>query len=188
MNNQLIHIERIKTTMKNASDSHKLPEFYRDDLSLDFDSLERFSGTKLIWLLRSCGTVLVPARLGVDPGYITHWLWGSHGQKIVPFIVDPQAGSVEMITFEEAEQLIMQPPCSLSSGMSSMELAEAVNGVLERGCEQRIWGVFNSPVSVSSIGSWSEWQSYFSNTGNRLMADFIGKAIRFANNKPSASA
>ncbi|ELN4639976.1 hypothetical protein RZ721_004832 [Escherichia coli] len=41
--------------------------------------------------------------------------------------------------------------------------------------------IFESPSSVESVGGWKEWQSYFSSTGNRLMADFVGKAIRFTN-------
>jgi hypothetical protein len=65
--------------------------------------------------------------------------------------------------------------------MSREQLTEQVTQVLERGCELRIWGLFESPNSVSAVGGWKEWQAYFSSTGNRLMADFMGKAIRFAN-------
>lgn len=174
-------IDRIKATMENVAASLKLPELYQNDLEADLESLNRFNGTKLVWLLRTCGTVLVPAQLGVDPGYITHWLWGNHGQDVVPFIVDTSTGLVEKTTFEKAEKLIMQPPCNISSTMSREQLTEQVTQVLERGCELRIWGLFESPNSVSAVGGWKEWQAYFSSTGNRLMADFMGKAIRFAN-------
>ncbi|MFC6674308.1 hypothetical protein [Marinobacterium aestuariivivens] len=181
MTHHVDHLDRIKATMETVAASLKLPEYYRNDLAMDFDSLNRFNGTKLVWLLRTCGTVLVPAKLGVDPGYITHWLWGNHGQEVVPFIVDTQTGIVEKTTFEKAEKLIMEQPCNLSSAMPREALIEQVNAVLERGCEQRIWGVFESPNSVPAVGGWSEWQAYFSSTGNRLMADFLGRAIRFAN-------
>jgi hypothetical protein len=186
MKNQNNHSARLKATMENVAASVKLPEFYKTDLELDFETLEKFSGTKLVWLLRSCGTVLVPARLGVDPCYVTHWLWGNHGQEIVPFIVDTKTGLIEKTTFEKAERLICEPPCKLSSTMSQDQLHNEVNRVLERGCELRIWGIFESPNSISAIGNWSSWQSYFSTTGNRPMADFMGKAIRLMRTKNSS--
>ncbi len=65
-------IDRIKATMEHVAASLKLPELYQNDLEADLESLNRFNGTKLVWLLRTCGTILVPAQLGVDPGYITH--------------------------------------------------------------------------------------------------------------------
>lgn len=178
-------LDRIKATMENVAASFKLPEIYQNDLAADFDSLARFDGTKLVWLLRTCGTVLVPAQLGVDPGYITHWLWGNHGQDVIPFIVDTRTGLVEKTTFEEAEKLILKQPFNLSSTLPREQLVEQVNRVLERGCELGIWGMFESPKSVSAVGGWKEWQAYFSSTGNRLMADFMGKAIRFASTRTS---
>lgn len=172
-------IERIKGAMKSVSDSLKLPEAYREDLELDHQGLTCFDGCDFVWLLRTNGTVLVPTNLGIDPAYITYWLWGNHGQKVVPFFVSAETGLIEKITFERAEQLIMQPPCELSSMMSNQELSEAVHSTLERGCELKIWGQFESPGSVSAIGGWSCWQSYFASSGNRMMADFMGKAIRY---------
>ncbi len=71
--------------------------------------------------------------------------------------------------------------CNLPRRYSALEGDKQVTQVLERGCELRIWGLFESPNSVSAVGGWKEWQAYFSSTGNRLMADFMGKAIRFAN-------
>lgn len=172
-------IERIKGAMKSVSDSLKLPEAFRSDLDVDKQELSRFDGSNFVWLLRTSGTVLVPTRLGIDPAYITYWLWGNHGQEVVPFFVSADTGMIEKITFERAEQLIMQPPCELSSMMSNQELSEAVNSTLERGCKLKIWGMFESPSSVSTIGGWSNWQSYFANSGNRMMTDFMGKAIRY---------
>ncbi len=93
----------------------------------------------------------------------------------------PARGLIEKIDFEQAEKLIMQMPCNLSSLQNKEYLVDQVNRVLQRGCEMRIWGIFESPSSVESVGGWKEWQSYFSSTGNRLMADFVGKAIRFTN-------
>jgi hypothetical protein len=180
MTHQVDHRDRIKATMDNVAASLKLPELYRNDLESDYKSLKRFNGTTLIWLLRTCGTILVPTKLGADPAYITHWLWGNHGQEVVPFIVDTKNGVVEKTSFEKAEKLIMEPPCILSSTSPREELTKQVNRVLDRGCRLGIWGVFDSPSSIADVGGWVEWQAYFNSTGNRLMADWIGKAIRFA--------
>ncbi|WP_242688544.1 hypothetical protein ACSLVK_01090 [Photorhabdus tasmaniensis] len=60
----------------------------------------RFDGLRLVWLLRSCGSVLVPTEIGVNPIYITHWLWSNHGQQVVPFSVDTRTGLIEKIDFE----------------------------------------------------------------------------------------
>jgi len=166
--------------MQDIAADLELPVNYQSDLHTDFKLLTKYKDENLIWLLRTHGTVLIPSQLGVDPGYLTHWLWGSHGQKVVPFLIDTKTGLVEKISFEEAENLIMKPPSNLSLEPSRKCLTYKVNNVLEKGCDLRIWGMFETPKSISDIGNWTEWQAYFSTTGNRLMADYIGKAIRLS--------
>ncbi len=166
--------------MQDIAANLELPVSNQGDLNTDLKLLTRYKDDNLVWLLRTNGTVLIPCQLGVDPGYITHWLWGSHGQKVVPFLINIKTGLVEEISFEKAEHLITQPPSNLNLDLSSKYLTNKVNSVLEKGCDLRIWGVFESPKSISDIGSWTEWQAYFSTTGNRLMADYIGKAIRLS--------
>ncbi|WP_254428332.1 hypothetical protein [Salmonella enterica] len=109
------HLNNLKSVMISLAAEHKLPEIYQDDITTDVESLDRFDGLRLVWLLRSCGSVLVPAEVGVNPIYITHWLWSNHGQQVVPFSVDTRTGLIEKIDFEQAEKLIMQMPCNLSS-------------------------------------------------------------------------
>jgi len=103
------HLNNLKSVMISLAAEHKLPEIYQDDITTDVESLDRFDGLRLVWLLRSCGSVLVPAEVGVNPIYITHWLWSNHGQQVVPFSVDTRTGLIEKIDFEQAEKLIMQP-------------------------------------------------------------------------------
>lgn len=177
MNN---HINKIARSMQDIAADLELPLNYQSDLYTDFKLLTKYKDENLIWLLRTHGTVLIPSQLGVDPGYLTHWLWGSHGQKVVPFLINTKTGLVEKISFEEAENLIMKPPSNLNLEPSRKCLTHKVNNVLEKGCDLGIWGMFESPKSISDIGSWTEWQAYFSTTGNRLMADYIGKAIRLS--------
>ena len=61
--------------------------------------------------------------------------------------------------------------------------SKQVNEVLALGCHLQVWGIFESPSSVDSIGSWAQWQQYFLTSGNHLMADFVGKAIRFTSQR-----
>ncbi|HBW9889486.1 TPA: hypothetical protein MFX52_21275 [Klebsiella pneumoniae] len=55
------HLNNLKSVMISLAAEHKLPEIYQDDITTDVESLDRFDGLRLVWLLRSCGSVLVPA-------------------------------------------------------------------------------------------------------------------------------
>ncbi len=167
--------------MLSISSQHNLPEVFRSDLDEDFDKLQKFDGHQLIWLLRTAGTVLVPTLAGVNPVYITHWISSDHGQRIESYLIDTRTSTIEPITLKEAEDLITRPPYNLSTLKDKEELRKIVDAVISRGCTLGLWGVFNSPSSLNAIGNgnWSDWLSYFSSSGNTLMKDFIGKAIRF---------
>lgn len=175
------YIHSIQTEIVSLAKGLNLPELYKGDIETDVKGIERYQGHQLVWLLRTCGTVLVPAKVGVDPVYITHWLWGDHGQKVVCFSIDTLTGLIEKIDYEKAEQLIMQLPYNLSHLTDKEQLAQKVNDVLERGCAMGIWGIFKSPSSVEDIGGWSDWLNYFNSINNKLMANFMGKAIRIVN-------
>jgi hypothetical protein len=184
----MIDLVTIRANMKKAMDSNRLPKAYTGDFGLDLDLLRAVADdcTHAVWLLRDCGTVLVPLNLGIDPVYITYWLWGNHDQTVKAYLLHLEIGLVEPITFDRAESLVNRPPAHIQATDSSEAIYQAVNDVLERGCRLRVWGVFNPPESVESIGGWQAWQAYFSNSGNRLMADFMGKAIRFTSNRAAA--
>lgn len=175
------NITRIQATMKQVAAIRKLPKHNRGDLEVDMDyeSLSRFYGSKLVWILRTNGSVLVPAHLGVDPCYVTYWLWGNHGQEVITLIVDTLSGVVEKVTYEEAEKLIMEPPCHISTDLTAEALVKKIDAVLARGCKEQIWGIFNSPSSIQAIGSWHEWQRYFQQIGNQPMANLMGKALQY---------
>lgn len=181
--NVINNVERVKAAMLNISQSLSLPQHYPDDLSKDLESLSNSQECKWLWLLRTCGTVLVPLHVGVDPVYINYWLHENHGQKVECFVVDSKKGFVTQVTFNEAEKLIEQSPKALHSSMSQEQLVDAVHSVLEHGCKQGLWGVFESPNSIDAFGSWQKWQAYFRSVENGVMADFMVKAIRFARAK-----
>lgn len=175
----MTNIEKIKAEMLNISKKSKLPEFYAEDFWKDLSLIESFRGHKLVWVLRTCGSALVPTKVGVHPSHVTHWIWGNSGQQVLTYSVDTLTGIIEKIEFEEAERLIVQPPCQLSLSHGKEVITRKVNEVLAIGCSLRVWGVFESPSSVEAVGGWAQWRQYFLNSGNHLMADFLGKAIRF---------
>lgn len=179
----MTNIEKIKAEMLSISKKTKLPEFYVEDLSKDLSLVETFSGHKLVWVLRTCGSALVPTKVGVHPTHVTHWIWGNSGQQIMTYSVDTLSGVIEKIDFEEAERMIMQPPRQLTLSLGKEAISKQVNQVLAIGCDLKVWGVFESPSHVDSIGGWAQWQQYFLASGNHLMADFVGKAIRFTSQR-----
>lgn len=86
-----------------------LPKLYKSDLEDDPRVLNAFEGCSFIWLLRTCGSTLIPLKVGADPCYVTNWLYGSHGQEVHAFLIDEKHLTVEKINFEEAEKLILSP-------------------------------------------------------------------------------
>ncbi|WP_438320224.1 hypothetical protein NMD70_18270 (plasmid) [Edwardsiella tarda] len=173
------HIEKLKAEMLSISQKNKLPTFYADDLEKDLSMLEKYNGRELIWVLRTCGSLLVPIKVGVHPTYVMHWTTRSSGQEIVMFLVDTRLGIIEKINFDEANRMIQQPPCQLNTSMSKEKLSDLVDHVLSVGCSLKVWGVFESPTYGISKNNWAEWQRYFKAAGNYIMDDFISKAIRF---------
>lgn len=175
-------IERIQQQMKSASSSHKLPVAYKEDLDADFDALPKYLGLGLecVWLLRSYGTVLVPIGLGVDPTFITYWLWDEHGQKVKAYHVSNEG--VRPIRHEEAESLIMRAPAQLSVLDCMESIRNTVDSVLQRGTDMRIWGVFDA-VTLEQFKGLNKWHSYFVQSKNCVMAEFTAKAMRLIKSK-----
>jgi len=164
--------------MISLSEDFKLPQYPQSDLDFDFEAIEQFDGLKLIWLLRTDGTVLVPIQMGVNPIDISYWLWSTHGQKVIPFLIDTTTGLIEKIDFEQAEKLIMKMPCVLSVFQDKQGIINHVNDVLKKGAKLHIWGAFK-PLEIANFEeSWKEWQDHFFSIGNRLMFNFMEKAIR----------
>ncbi|MGO3452453.1 MAG: hypothetical protein ACTIM4_14360 [Marinomonas sp.] len=178
MNHQL---NQIKSAMAELSDTLQIPEIYKSDLDMDYASLERFKGVKkLIWLLRSCGTVLVPVGVGIDPVFVTHWLNNDHGQVVVPFVIDLETANIERISFDEAKKIITRPPLKIRATMSRDDIAQEVETLLDRGRDLRCWG----GNIKNTFGNWLEWKKHFECCGNFVMSDLLNDAIRQLNSKP----
>ncbi len=179
-------IERITQQMTQASCSHKLPKAYTEDLEMDFNDLPKYleQGIDVIWILRSYGTVMVPMGIGADPSYVTSWLWRDHGQQIKTFHISKEG--VRPVSFEEAESLMMRHPAQLSTLDSIETIREAVDAVLRRGTEMRIWGIWDA-VRLEQFSGLVQWHRHFSNANNCVMADFTAKALRLIQSKRGGS-
>ncbi|EHH1074886.1 hypothetical protein J7I01_000463 [Vibrio parahaemolyticus] len=178
-------LQHLQQRMLEISNAEKLPLHFKSNLEIDGKELERFKSNpsgKFVWLLRPSGTQIVPAGLGVNPVHITYWIWSEQGPETKAFVVDINAGTIEKITHEQAESLIMMPPCKISTLMSKEEVIEKVACVLREGVNSKIWGAFNPP-SLDDYAQWNwiDWLTYFKSSGNHLMQSFLGKAIRRVN-------
>ncbi|HGY3888945.1 TPA: hypothetical protein ACNVXU_004386 [Klebsiella pneumoniae] len=72
-------LEKMKAEMLNLSQKLKLPEVYAGDVEQDLTLIEQFSGYQMLWVLRTCGSALIPLKAGVHPVHVTHWIWGNSG-------------------------------------------------------------------------------------------------------------
>lgn len=164
----------LKDRMQAVSDEIGYPRHFKSDLDVDFNLVEKYHGSQMIWLLREHGTVMVPLKMGVDPVMITGWM---EKGNTFPFLVDTSSGEVTPLSAQEAIEVVNKPPIELNREASKENLIEKVNGILEKGCENGIWGLFQKPI-FDEFETWSAWLAYFRSTNNAVMIDFMAKAIR----------
>lgn len=171
-------MKTLHSRMLQVANSYSLPESFRTDLDTDLAVLEAYAGKKFVWLLRTCGSTLVPIHIGVDPVHITSWLAKGHGQVVIPFLLDTQQRTIEKISDQTAEKLIQQPPLQLNTFLTRDALRDSVSRILQEGRDRRIWGVFQSPSFDEN--DWGAWLRYFSAARNVVMHSFMLHAIRLA--------
>ena len=178
LNNKLTHItlDELSNRMMDISNNLELPKLFKEDLVADMKILNRFNKQPKIWSLRETGTVLVPVGMGVDPVYVSNYTYNS-----TFFYIDSDM-SIVQIESKEALTRINQAPIALNRSMSSQELYSAVDGVLTEGCDYGIWGVFER-AKKENFDCWSEWLTYFQNSGNKVMINFMAEALRIKNIK-----
>jgi hypothetical protein len=165
--------------MISVANSHKLPEYFKDDLEYDLCILNNYKGCRFIWLLRTSGTVLFPLEIGADPVHITHWLDNNNDERKTAFLVDPEKNVIELISFELTEKLIFKKPTELSSFLSMKALEKEVCNILDNGIEKGVWGVFKKPKIKSD--DWISCRNYYKNANNHLMSSYMDKAIHLRN-------
>lgn len=171
-------MKTLHARMLQVAKSFSLPESFHSDLDTDLAVLEAFAGKRFVWLLRTCGTTLVPMQIGVDPVHITTWFAKGHGQVVIPFLIDSHLETIEKISDQTAEKLIQEPPLHLNTFLTREALRENVSHILMDGRDRRIWGVFQSPSFDEN--DWSAWLRYFTTNRNVVMHSFMLHAIRLS--------
>lgn len=161
--------------MISVANSHKLPEYFKDDLEYDLCILNNYKGCRFIWLLRTSGTVLFPLEIGADPVHITHWLDANHDERKITFLVDPEKNVIELISHELTEKLVFKKPTELTSFLSRDDLEKEVCNVLDSGIEKGVWGVLKKPKLKSD--NWANCKDFYKNANNHLMSSYMDKAI-----------
>lgn len=171
-------ISSMQTIMEVLAKNFKPAEGYWDEVDQDIQSLYRFDGHTLIWLLMAQKCVLVPTQVGANPLCITGWIWSKGKQPMAAYSLNTRNGSVEKISIEDAEKLIMLPPCNLSILQGPEKITKRVDDVLKKGCAMLIWRCSDAPSPAQTFAGWKAWMNYFHLTQNALMRDFMEKAIR----------
>ncbi|WP_298636637.1 hypothetical protein [uncultured Umboniibacter sp.] len=157
--------ETIISKMKDLSDSIGLPCHYRDDLRLDFNSIQMHGhSAQYIWLLRTAGTNLFKLGIGLDPEPIKYYVERS-GLECHAFLIDVSAGSVTPISNVTAANLASKAPV-LSLTMTPLN---TLLNVLDYGVKHQLWGLFERPNIDVCPTKLNEWQRYFLIQGNEPM-------------------
>ena len=161
--------------MINISKKHDLPKFYKEDLVLDKTDLDRFEGKDFIWVLRTCGTNLVPLYSGVHPCFVTNYFVGpGTDDNAIPYLIS--GNTITQLSNEKALELIQTPP-SLVGATDSLDcLIDRVNDLLLYSKEKRMHGTF-VPTNHEPE-EWLKWLSSFRDNGNDLMVNFMEDVIR----------
>ena len=149
----------------------QMPKVYKCDLEADALMIQRTPGVELIWSLRETGTAMAIVKVGMDPAYISSF------EAVAYYHITSDRQFVK-INRETAIMKMNEMPALISARMSKEELVDAVNGVISKGCDFKVWGVFSNP-SFDSFKSWSDWRKYFQDCGNDVMSEFMTKACRF---------
>lgn len=180
------NIETIKKQMNKITAETNLPLHYKGDVEIDMAMLNDWKGHKLVWLLRTHGTALVPMCVGATPVHITYWLTQENSKDVRAFIIHTQRGVIEEVTHKQAQDSIALAPHI--SGLSRKEdIEKRVESVINSGCEKGLWGMFDAPMSMNKIGGMQEWLTYFRDHKNQPMVDFMKKAIKYHKcNRPTA--
>ena len=171
--------KKVHALLVEQSDKSKLPIAYRSDISADLDSLLKYerSGAvmEFVWLLRECGTVLFPIRVGASPVHVTHWLDEKNGQIVeayhltaVKSLIEPGAIEYQLKPIGWAE----------ASRLANLRPTGNAIDTIKFGCDMGFWSTFSTPSYEDFAGGLPEWRKYFAMSSNQMMVDHIDTTLR----------
>ena len=170
-----IQTQKIATEMLRICEAVNLPKHYATDISIDVFCIINSNADQFVWLLRDNGSSILPVEQGAEPITITYYIEGiGRDSSAKTFLIDSRTCTIEKIPLTHATIIARRPPALDISAAPSLIMSQ-VQQVLEQGCNNRLWGVFNPPKSVDQF-SFTGWTRYFLENGNQPMIDFMHHA------------
>lgn len=160
-------------TLVNASAPFGLPVVGLDDFNLDTQVLNRQENSQknYLWIVKSCGSVLLPVGQGVNPNYANMCFEQAHQAFCIV------RGEVTPIETSEAKKLAYQMPFEVERCLTLDLLIDKVTVLLSR-------ATVNSHVlatcELTEDSSWGAWKRWFESIDHPVMVEFMGRAIKHA--------
>lgn len=168
--------QKIAIEMLRICETVNLPKHYATDISIDVFCIINSNAEQFVWLLRNNGSSILPVEQGADPVAITYYLESiGRDSSAKTFLIDSGNCTIKEIPLNQATTIAYLPP-KLDTSAAPNSIMGQVQKVLEQGCNNRLWGVFNPPKSADQF-SFSGWTQYFLEHGNQPMIDFMRKAF-----------
>lgn len=183
---QKVPLLNLIASMKGVCLKRSLPESHQADIGIDISLIREWRHeltprypTRFIWVLRSCGTVIMPIGVGFDPGTIEYWFdmadSGTTRQAMETYLID--GDGVKAISKSKARKLAHIAPKDGLDSFDIKELELQVCWFIGAGLERGNWGMLGIPSRLKQITDWSEWRLFFQERGNTVMEDYMKAAI-----------
>ena len=171
-----IQTQKIAIEMLRICETVNLPKHYATDISIDVFCIINSNADQFVWLLRDNGSSILPVEQGAEPITITYYIEGiGRDSSAKTFLIDSRTCAIKEIPLTQATIIAHRPPMLDISAAPNLIMGQ-VQQVLEQGCNNRLWGVFNPPKSADQF-SFSGWTQYFLENGNQPMIDFMRQAF-----------
>ncbi|WP_053062570.1 hypothetical protein [Photobacterium aquae] len=176
-------IEEMVELMKQATEEVSLPKYYKWDLDIDYEKIKKYATDKFtcIWLVRECGSQLVPIRAGVNPIHITFWL--NNAPECRVFTIDTQSLVLNEISHEKAKELVeVMPYHDRIRSVSFDKRIALVKIVISYGEKHNFWNTMGYEFS-SKGKTLCDLLMYFQHNNNKAMVNFLSAALTGQNEK-----
>lgn len=181
-----IQTQKIATEMLRICEAVNLPKHYATDISIDVFCIINSNADQFVWLLRNNGSSILPVEQGAEPITITYYIEGiGRDSSAKTFLIDSRTCTIEKIPLTSATIIACRPPALDISAAPSLIMSQ-VQQVLEQGCNNRLWGVFNPLKSVDQF-SFEGWTRYFLEHENQPMIDFMHQATLAICSEPAVA-
>ena len=160
--------------IREVAESLGLPKYYAGDIEYDERVIRdpRFKDSEFLWVLRECGTSIMPLRMLVDENIILYYR--GHSDAKVFHIT--KAGQVKEITWNRAEELATALP---EIPATEAEILQGLKSMLNGGS----LFLFNKPA-CETLEEWRNWLEV--NTSNTVAPRYIRACLKRLTNAQAA--